>query len=31
MNKKRGFTFAAFLLLSMGVVHADSLDTLAQF
>jgi outer membrane lipoprotein carrier protein len=31
MNKKRGFTVAAFLLLSMGMVHADSLDTLAQF
>ena len=31
MNKKLGFTFAAFLLLSMGLVHADSLDTLAQF
>jgi len=31
MNKQRGFTVAALFLLSMGLVHADSLDTLAQF
>ena len=31
MNKKLRFAFAALLLLSMGMVHADRLDTLAQF
>jgi outer membrane lipoprotein carrier protein len=31
MNKKLRCTVAALLLLSMGLVHADSLDTLAQF